>query len=260
MLAREKFMRRFASTLAHCLPYTQRQKIKAVPGILALQYLVFQRDMRSQFVTGATRICLEGFPRSGNGFAYACVRDILGVPQDGIAHHTHSFANVRRATQRRIPTFVLMREPLDCCLSAVLWGVCNTLEDAVSAYIQFHVGLPLLLERITIVPFEQLTGNPRIFLRHVARDTESWDFIWDERAAEFVKSVIREADERIHGDNVRRIILPSPEKESYKKDILARCLTPKAVRLLESARLLMTEIIAAAPSLAASSLVAEPNK
>lgn len=137
--------------------YAIRQRVKAVPGVMAAYLRLFNRSKLNQLTTDSTMMCMEGFPRSGNSFSFLCVVTLLGVPPKAISHHTHSPANVSRAVKRALPTYVFLREPKEACISLLLYGVCNTLEESLQVYEGFYRPLLPFLDRVVIIPFENLS-------------------------------------------------------------------------------------------------------
>ena len=231
----------------YLLSYALRQRIKAFPGVLKLRLLLLNRAARKQLVTDGTRICLEGFPRSGNGYSYICVRDVLRISGERVGHHTHSIANVKRAVKRGIPAFVLSREPASCGISLVAWGACRTFEDALRAYEQFYTALLPLLAFVTIIPFECLVEEPHLFICRVAEQLGMEAPVWNEAIARSVEEIAERANRTLHGGNPLRASLPHIEKELSKIEILKQPLAPEAALLLERCRMLRTRILASAP-------------
>lgn len=67
-------------------------------------------------MTDETDLCIEGFPRSANSFAVGAVEQAHDDPLT-IAHHNHVPAPILNAVQRRLPTIVLIREPVEAVVS-----------------------------------------------------------------------------------------------------------------------------------------------
>lgn len=231
------------SSVRAAIPYADRQKIKALPGVLALQFMLVKRDARSQLVTRESQFCIEGFPRSGNGFSYLCARDVLNVPDARIAHHTHSPANIKRAIDRGVPAFLLTRNPRDACLSLIMYGACSTLEDALSAYEAFYAPLIRVRRQVICVPFEELVSTPQIYVTRLAAALGRDAPVWDEAAARQVDATMLEADRLRHGANVLRTNRPHPAKEQEKKVLEAQLLTPRVARLLDRCEALRAELL-----------------
>jgi len=229
------------------LPYASRQAIRCWPGVLALQLKVLRPASATQLATRSSTLCLEGFPRSGNGFSYACVRDVVGVPQPAIAHHTHSPANILRAVRLGLPTYVLVRSPDDCCPSLVIWGASRALDDALSAYQAFHEALLPVLDQVTVVPFEQLTAAPETFVRQVADDLGRPQPRWDADVAASVRRTIERSDEARQVTGFVRASLPTEEKARLKAELAERAASPQVSALTTRCRTLREQILRTAP-------------
>lgn len=197
------------------LSYTRRDKIKSLPGLLPIYYRLFRHKFRFQLVGPYTRICLEGFPRSGNSYALSCVQSAFSLTCE-VAHHTHSIVNVRRAVQREIPAFVLIRDPIECSTSLVVGGFARSLNDALTGYLRFHSGLLTLLDKTTVLPFESLIEDPSRLLELVAkalrRDVSS---SLDEAINAAYSNLLKESE----SISTHRLGHPHPKKEALKKII-----------------------------------------
>jgi hypothetical protein len=222
------------------IPYWLRQQIKSWPGVLATQLTLLRPGSAQQLARASTLLCVEGFPRSGNGFALTCVGEALDIPQSRIAHHTHSIANVRRAVGLGLPTYVLVREPGDCCASLVIWGASRTMDDGLKAYEAYHRALLALGPRVTIVPFEQLTADPEGFLRQVAADLGRPAPAWNEAVAALVQRAIERSDQRRSVAGHLRTSLPTEAKARLK----ARMDTAPASPRLARCRALRAQVLA----------------
>lgn len=223
-------MKEFPLSLAG---YALRQRIKALPGVLAIYLSFCNLAGRSQLATVFSKMCMEGFPRSGNSFSYRCVVTLLGVPPQVIAHHTHSPANVSRAVRRKLPTYVFVREPMDACVSLILYGACKTLEESLQFYEDFYRPLMPLLDRIVVIPFEDLVKSPAAFLNRVADDLKLDRVDWSAATAALMEDVVRRADEQYQVENYDRNSLPSDEKDRRKAQIASRELSPQTRARLE---------------------------
>lgn len=233
-----------ALSVARRLSYVHRQQLRNLPGILALQASLDGR-MANQFAKRGSRLCLDGFPRSGNGFSFVCLSEIPELPVSAVAQHSHSAANVARAVRLQIPTFVLIRKPLDCCLSLVAMGDVEDLDDALAAWLAFHRRIGGLLDRLTIVPFETLTSRPHLFATAAA----SAAGVAPPSGASFADRVLkkRQALDLAHNyPSIYQLSLPHPAKEARKAQIAASA-SPSALFRLESCRALYERILAAAP-------------
>lgn len=108
----------------------------------------------------STRLVIEGFPRSANTFAVAAFAVAQGQPLDAlhIARHSHAPAQIAQAVRRKLPTILLVRQPVDAVVSLaqrehVSVGV------ALRSYIAFHTAVSPHAEHMVIALFEQVTRD-----------------------------------------------------------------------------------------------------
>lgn len=85
-------------------------------------------------VTQHTDLLIEGFPRSGNTWTEALLRE---ASQDtlALAHHAHAAAHVKRAIKLGVPSIVLFRDPDDAVAS--LLALYENQLDARGAFLEY---------------------------------------------------------------------------------------------------------------------------
>lgn len=101
-----------------------KRLIKTEPALYYWVCLYRRRVLRQDIRLAGpnTRLCIEGYPSSGNTFAISVVRQAW--PGLSVASHRHCIAAVRRALQLSVPTIVLLRQPEEAISSnAVRFGV-----------------------------------------------------------------------------------------------------------------------------------------
>lgn len=132
-----------------------RQPIANMP--IYSRILTLTRDPRA--VNEDSELCLEGFPRSGNSLLESLIR--LNSPSLKIAHHTHSIGQIKRAISLDVPTFVVIRDPVDACSSLVVHDPKSfSLETALNEYEDFYTRVLELMPRISIVHYSKLASDP----------------------------------------------------------------------------------------------------
>jgi hypothetical protein len=228
------------------LKYAVKQWIRSSPAVLALQSRLRGQD--HLLASGRAIACLEGFPRSGNGFANTCVRQLQGVDNSNLAGHLHSIANVRRAVGLGLPTFVLVRDPLDCCLSMQAMGAVGRLDDALDAWAVFYGGDRRWLKHAILVPFERLTADPFAFTSAFAAAVGAPRPAWRPGFGDEMRELRQLSDAKHRFADFGRLSLPHPEKEARKRR-LAADLTPALERKLGRRRDLYARILDDAASI-----------
>lgn len=115
-------------------------------------------DHLCRFTNANTEICLEGFPRSANSFAFNLFR--AANPQIcRYARHVHTVSQVAEAVAENIPTLLLIREPRGSIASLVKRFPNGNLEWVLKAYIAYYQEILPLAQSIVVSDFPQTTGN-----------------------------------------------------------------------------------------------------
>lgn len=130
-------------------------RIPAVHRFLAL-HLGGRSD---GLVMKGTDICIEAPPGSGNSFMVQAFS--MANPTCNIAHHHHVPAQVRRAVRQRIPTLVILRDPIACTLARVpSLSHLSMIGPNLRMWLAFWTSVRPLISRIAVITFDQLTAEP----------------------------------------------------------------------------------------------------
>lgn len=84
-----------------------------------------------------TVLVIEGFPRSGNTFAYFALRRVLPDEQH-IATRVHVPAQVALAVRRQLPTLYVIRDPVDTIASLLIAAPHVPIGAAIDEYVHHH--------------------------------------------------------------------------------------------------------------------------
>lgn len=117
-------------------------------------------------VGGQTQMVIDGFTRSGVTFAVVAFQMAQRSPVR-LAHHLHAPAQILSATRRGIPTLVLIRDPEDAVLSAIIREPYVTPDAALRAYARFYTRVEASRSLVTVAPFTQLTRDLGVVIREV---------------------------------------------------------------------------------------------
>jgi hypothetical protein len=86
-------------------------------------------------IKSSSDICIEGFMSSANTYFAYCFEKSNTV---NLAHHTHLFAQVKRATYYKIPTVILVRNPIDAIASIKCRKPLLSTNYLIKYYITFY--------------------------------------------------------------------------------------------------------------------------
>jgi hypothetical protein len=105
-----------------------------------------------------TQLVIEGFPRSANTFAVVAFEHAQRESVR-LAHHLHVPAQVIRAAQWRIPSLVLIREPVDAILSLMVRHPEVSASHALHHYISFYEGIVEYHHAYVVGLFDDVTKD-----------------------------------------------------------------------------------------------------
>jgi hypothetical protein len=148
------------------------------------------RGIKPPWFTNNTDIYFDGYPRTGNTFLSHLLRNVLYNLKS--VHHLHCVAAIKIALRKKIPTYILVRNPLDAISSnylkhfsakkeiipqiidqAVLMG---KLED----YISYYSYVLKKINELNVINFETLIANPfeiiSIISHHFNEKIDKTDF------------------------------------------------------------------------------------
>lgn len=97
-----------------------KRKLSFYPGVYRGLATFLKLPSSGLHVTDNTDCVIEGFPRSANTYAVVAFLQ-AGNTHVSIGHHTHSPSNVIAGCQRKLPTIVLIRNPVDAVASASIF-------------------------------------------------------------------------------------------------------------------------------------------
>ncbi len=213
------------------LPFRLKIILDRQPALyLALLRLQRRRHWSRQWVVQPdTEIAIEGFPRSGNSFALSAFRhsnpDVVRI-----ATHVHMPAQIIMAARYRIPTIVLLREPVAAVCSMIALSTqigdreeidCEStradIRRLLNFYSLFYQRVYTVRNRILFAPFTQVTKDFGVVIAAVnARWATNFSrFQHDERT---VEAIFKEAP--IH-------LGPRPDRNALKDNFMAIAHSPE---------------------------------
>lgn len=153
--------------------------------------------LRTQRVTSATTLLIDGFPRSGNGFGSYALRELLG--QDArISALSHAPRSFHRAARLGVPAALLIRDPDAVISSLITYDPTQTEITGFRSWIRFHEQLIQLLPHLVVADFETLTTDLPELVRRLNSSFGlgiSLTAARDLRAEEIFSAIDRRGDE-----------------------------------------------------------------
>lgn len=135
------------------------------------------------YFESGTQLYFGAVPRSGNTYLNHLIRDVL--PELKSVHHLHSLAVVKISLSRRLPTFILIRNPEECISSAylkrsVLDNKGEPLEEKnkklikrfLNDYLVYYKYVEKKRNQIHIIPFQRLIKSPEAVISEIANVME----------------------------------------------------------------------------------------
>lgn len=108
------------------------------------------------FVHDRTQLCIEGFPRSANSFAFNVVSK-ANPEISHIARHIHTLGQVNISTKKRIPTLVVIRDP-QSTISYLIRGYSpGDASCLMRAYIVYYKGILSWCSNVVVSDFDKTT-------------------------------------------------------------------------------------------------------
>lgn len=106
-----------------------------------------------------TEIVIEGYPRSGNSFAFTAFDLAQGEVPVRVAHHLHTSSVVVAAIKAKIPTLVLVRNPEDAIISHIIYSQNLTIRQCLNSYIDFYAPLLKYKDEFITAKFEEVISD-----------------------------------------------------------------------------------------------------
>ena len=218
------------------------------PAFLPLQRRLTPESARDRSITDRTQLVVEGFPRSGNTFASKAFSLSQHRPVV-VASHVHLPAQVKLAVRRRVPTLLLVRDPVDAAVSMAIADPHHRVEHLVRYWIHYHREIQPLLGGVLLVTFAEATTDFGLVVDRLNRRF-STSFDRFEHTPENVTRVFEAIDDKqrlVHGEARYReaVARPDVSRADARTVLLDRLARPDAATLVERARTLLAALVMA---------------
>jgi hypothetical protein len=174
------------------------------------------------WVSRATEIVIEGYPRSGNTFAVVAFRQAQ-AREIKMAHHLHAAAQIKRAARLDIPAILLIRKPSEAILSLMVRDPHASMRWALRSYIRFYSAVVPHLEKTVVAPFTTVTSDLASIIRKVntCYGMAFKEFVPSEEALNSVQQTVEwmaQRDSMMTGWDYRLgLALPSEQRRRAKE-------------------------------------------
>lgn len=222
----EPFTRRSAAYTSRRLLRRARRLLGDSPTLVPV-VLWATPGSAKRAVTADTVAVIEGFPRSGNTFAYFALQEAQPGPVQ-VSSHVHVPAQVAQAVRMGKPTLVVVREPVACLASLLTAAPHVRIGPAYDEYTHHHRQVLRWADHIVVGTFEQVTTDfGSVIVAVNARfGTAFAPFIPTPTNVERVFTRIDVHYRELYGDKASERVVPRPsEARRAEKDWLTTQLT-----------------------------------
>ncbi|MEZ5142812.1 MAG: hypothetical protein R2726_09880 [Acidimicrobiales bacterium] len=199
----------------------------------------------SRRLTDTTDLVIEGFPRSGNTFAYFAMRLASG-DRLRIASHVHTPSQVKAAVALHLPTMLVVREPRDTVVSLLIAAPHVAFRAAIAEWIHHHRELLAYRNGFVVAGFDQVTHDlGRVVERVNERfGTDLPRFEPTPANTDAVFAAIEEHHQRVHGGTENVVPRPSPARQAERRWLLEQLAAPRFDELWAEAEVVHRDLTA----------------
>lgn len=197
---------------------------------------MLEKRNRGLIVRKSTQFVIEGYPRSANTFAVLAFQ--RGEPRPiRLGHHLHVPVQIMRAVGWKIPTLVLIRQPVDAVLSLLVRYPELSPRKCLRDYIVFYESITHLRDGFVIGEFDDVINRHGTVIEAVNRKfgTDFTPFVGTPENIAGVFSDINLVHQEI-GETSEQIARPTEEKNRLKRKIKDSLETREIQPLVEKAR------------------------
>lgn len=239
-------MNHFSPIIAKLLLHAKSNKY-----LFICWYLLYRKNagLQINWFNNDTRLYFDGYPRSGNTFAQMLLKKVY---QDlDFVHHFHSIGSLEIAIRKKIPSFILFRDPEDAITSYYLkehslrnesdtWEIENfdncLLRNLLKYYIHYYRNILKLNKKLTLISFDQLIQNPELIM--IAVNQVVPDNLKKEEF-EIIETVFKEKNAEFGATNKLGSSRPNLIKDRYKTHLKKKL---SEFKELEKARSLFNQM------------------
>jgi len=182
--------------------------------------------LKQEVYDSSASLCIDGFPRSANSFAVNLIKNAYSSLN--IIHHAHAPAVIKKALKDNIPTFVLVRKPIDAIASEYIRAQYREkrtyhVPNLIKRYYQYYQVANENIGDLYIIRFETVTDSPEEYMRYVF---ETINVSSEVNYSDIISTTKNAGASKITENNIYTISVPVQERNYYKEQIV-RDLMPR---------------------------------
>ena len=199
--------------------YPIRRCIRRAPFLYRAIRALHKKERN--YPSAETVLTIEGYPRSGNTYAFYIARELLGA-SDIIASHYHNIAALKSSKDLHIPTVVLVRDPAAAVVSLAqmdqVESDATSIRRRLKEWIDFYEFVKSSASELHIYSFESLTQNSLYFASYLR------ELLGLEISDADLESCVKEAELKLRSNESTKPTsgssLPAQERAISKAKIL----------------------------------------
>jgi len=136
-----------------------KSKLGLYPSLFVPAFRLFgPKGKQNLLINKNTQIVIEGAPRSANTFSVVAFQ-AAQKEEVTIAHHLHSFAQIKRGVEMNIPVISLIRNPIDSVKSLKQRYPYTDESAELRKWISFQNAVCSVRDHVVIADFEKVTTD-----------------------------------------------------------------------------------------------------
>ena len=160
------------------------QQLRNLAGVNPLAYRVwfsfyrYRKSFKPTLPSAGDCLYLDGYPRSGNTYFTAAIKRIFDDVH--FANHLHVVAPIKIALRRRVPTFLLMRNPEEAISSFFLhlkdprssssksgWNDNELCHALATSWLLYYTNVSKLKENVHLISADAAFKKPEVAVKRI---------------------------------------------------------------------------------------------
>ncbi len=139
--------------------------LKSSASFTELFFYFKKKKSKKEKITNKTELLIDGPTRSGNHFAVHYVKRFNDIT---LARHYHSPGAIRLAFKKKVPTLLLVRDPVEQIASAYVYLEKNVpLKRIIKSYQIFYERCLLAKNWYVVACFDEIINNPDNIIKKI---------------------------------------------------------------------------------------------